>query len=133
VTDGRVVSNFINQALRGEPLTIYGDGKQTRSFCFVSDLVRGIMAVMFSDKTRGEVFNLGNPDEKTMTEFAGLIKEMIRTKSVIVHQELPQDDPTQRKPDISKIKKLLSWQPEVTTRDGIAKTIDYYRSIMEGK
>jgi dTDP-glucose 4,6-dehydratase len=133
ITDGRVVSNFINQAIRNEPLSVYGDGKQTRSFCYVSDLVNGIMKVIFGEKTKGEVYNLGNPDEKTVIEFAKMIITMTSSKSEIEYNELPLDDPTRRKPDITKIKTTLGWQPEVTTEMGISKTIDYYRKLMETK
>jgi len=133
VTDGRVVSNFINQAIENKPLTVYGDGKQTRSFCFVSDLIRGIIAAMFSDKTAGNVFNLGNPDERMVIDFAKLIQKLTGSISPVEYAELPGDDPTKRKPDISKAKKMLKWQPEISTEAGLRLTIDYYRKLMERK
>ena len=125
--DGRVVSNFINQALGGKPLTVYGKGSQTRSFCYVSDMVDGLLAVMFSDKTRGEVINLGNPDEYTVSDIAQKIKHMTGSKSEIVYKDLPVDDPCRRKPDISKAKKLVGWQPVVSLGEGLKKTIEYYK------
>lgn len=103
--DGRVVSNFISQAIEGKPLTIYGDGKQTRSFCFVSDMVEGIQKAMFAKGTKGQVFNLGNPEEYTVFDLAQKIKEMTKAKSEFIFESLPQDDPMQRRPDISKAKK----------------------------
>ncbi|MFH0749521.1 MAG: UDP-glucuronic acid decarboxylase family protein [Candidatus Gottesmanbacteria bacterium] len=126
--DGRVISNFINQALEGKPLTVYGDGKQTRSICYVSDLVEGLVKMMFSDKTKGEVINLGNPEEYTMIDLAKKIKEMTGTASEIVFEKLPQDDPTQRKPDITKAEKLFGWKPIVTADVGLQKTIEYYKN-----
>jgi nucleoside-diphosphate-sugar epimerase len=128
-TDGRVVSNFINQAIANEPMTVYGDGKQTRSFCFVSDLVSGIVSAMFGKDTKGDVFNLGNPDERTMLEFAQVIKKMTNTQSKIIHTELPKDDPTVRCPDITKAKKILGWAPKVTLSEGLLQTIEYYKSL----
>ena len=129
--DGRVVSNFIVQALRGEPLTIYGDGSQTRSFGYVSDLVEGMYLLMFTDGLQGEVVNIGNPIEKTIKEFATIVKEITGTSSEIVYNELPSDDPRQRKPDINKAKKLLDWEPKVTLEDGLKKTIAYFRKVLE--
>ncbi len=127
--DGRVVSNFINQALVGEPLTIYGEGKQTRSFCYVDDLVDGLIKFMFEDKAKGEVVNLGNPDERSILELATIIKEMTKSLSEIVFEELPQDDPKSRHPDISKAKKLLDWEPKVSLSEGLLKTIAYFKSV----
>ena len=129
--DGRVVSNFINQAIEGTPLTVYGDGNQTRSFCYVSDLVAGIMAVMFSDKANGEVFNLGNPEEYTMGDLAEMVKRLTESNSPIEHKDLPVDDPTQRKPDITKAQSMLGWAPVVSVSDGLKKTIEYYRRRLE--
>lgn len=126
--DGRVISNFINQAIEGRPLTVYGDGKQTRSICFVSDLVEGLVKTMFSDKTKGEVINLGNPEEYAMIDLAKKIKDMTKTKSKIVFEKLPQDDPTQRKPDITKAEQLLAWKPVVMADQGLQKTIEYYKN-----
>ena len=125
--DGRVISNFINQALEGNPLTVYGDGKQTRSFCYVSDLVAGIMAMMESAKAKGEVVNLGNPEEYTMSDLANKIRKMTKTASKITSAPLPEDDPTQRRPDITKAKKLLGWEPKVSVDEGLKKTIEYYK------
>jgi len=125
--DGRVISNLINQAFEKKPLTVYGDGKQTRSFCYVSDMVAGIMAVMFSDNTKGEVINLGNPEEYRIFDLAKKIKQMTESASEIVQKDLPVDDPSRRCPDISKAKKITGWQPVVSLEKGLQKTIDYYR------
>ena len=125
--DGRVVSNFINQALKNEPITIYGDGKQTRSFCFVDDMVSGLEKTMFSEKTQGEVLNLGNPDEKTILEFAEIIIRLTSSSSKMQFEDLPQDDPYRRKPDINKAKSLISWEPRVSLEEGIKKTIEFFK------
>jgi UDP-glucuronate decarboxylase len=124
--DGRVVSNFIVQALRGEPLTIYGDGSQTRSFCYVDDLVGGLISLM--ENTSGEVgpVNLGNPGEFTMLELAEKVLELTGSSSSIEHLPLPQDDPKQRQPDISRAKKSLGWEPTVPLHEGLVKTIEYF-------
>lgn len=127
--DGRVVSNFINQAIKNEPLTIYGTGKQTRSFCYIDDMVSGLKKAMFSENSKGEVFNLGNPDERTVQEIADLIKEMTNSESKIEFESLPEDDPKTRKPDISKAKKLLDWEPKVSIEMGIEKTIQYFKNL----
>ncbi|HIF93322.1 MAG: UDP-glucuronic acid decarboxylase family protein [Myxococcales bacterium] len=124
--DGRVVSNFIVQALEGSPLTIYGDGSQTRSFCYVDDLVRGLMALMDSDAEITGPINLGNPGEFTMKELATLILELTGSKSEIIHQELPADDPVRRCPDIGRAQKHLDWTPTVVLRDGLARTISSF-------
>ena len=126
--DGRVVSEFIMQAITGKPITIYGDGKQTRSFCYVADMVDGIEKAMFVENTKGEVINLGNPDERTVLEFAGLVKEICGSFSELVFEELPEDDPKVRKPDISKAQKLLNWSPKVGIEEGLKKTVEYFRS-----
>ncbi len=131
--DGRVISNFITQALQGEDITIYGDGSQTRSFCYVSDMVDGIKKAMFCDGTKGETINLGNPDEFTIKELAGIIKEMIDTDSRIVYKKLPEDDPWRRKPDITKAKRLLGWAPKVALREGLKETISYFREELSLK
>ncbi len=128
-TDGRVMSNFVNQALQGKPITVYGDGKQTRSFCFVSDMVAGLILLMEKESTKGEVVNIGNPEEYTMIDLAHKVKTMARAASEIVHTDLPVDDPTQRRPDISKAKKLLGWEPNVAVDTGLEKTIAYYKSL----
>ncbi len=128
-TDGRVVSNFITQALDGKPLTVYGDGGQTRSFCYVSDLVEGIMRAQFTKKASGEVINIGNPEEYRVIDLAKKIQSMTGTASKIVHDSLPEDDPIQRQPDIAKAGKILGWEPRITVDEGLKKTINYYRSI----
>lgn len=128
--DGRVVTNFLLQALKGEPITVYGDGTQTRSFCFVSDLVEGLVRLMFTESLKGEVVNLGNPEEYSVMDFANKIKAITKSGSDIVHAPLPEDDPTQRQPDIAKAKKLLGWEPKVTVDEGLAKTIAYYRTAL---
>lgn len=125
--DGRVISNFINQALAGKPITVYGDGSQTRSICYVSDLVAGICAMMFSEKTKGEVVNLGNPEEYTMLDLAKKIKQMTGATAEIVFDKLPEDDPMKRQPDITKAIQLLGWKPVVTADIGLQKTIAYYK------
>ncbi|MBI2032595.1 MAG: SDR family oxidoreductase [Candidatus Levybacteria bacterium] len=127
--DGRVVSNFINQAISNKPITVYGDGSQTRSFCYISDMIDGIKRAMFTEDTNGEVVNLGNPDEKTILELANLIKEITRSNSNVVFEDLPEDDPKKRKPDISKAKRILDWEPKVPLSEGLEKTIKYLREI----
>ena len=126
--DGRVVSNFIVQALRGEDLTIYGDGSQTRSFCFVSDLIDGMIRLMESS-CEGPV-NIGNPSEFTIKELAEVVREAINPGLPLVYRPLPQDDPLQRKPDIGLAMKRLAWSPKVSLVDGLAETIDYFRSVV---
>ncbi len=125
--DGRIVSNFINQALESKPITVYGDGMQTRSFCYALDMVGGLMRLMFKDGLASQVINLGNPVEKSVFEIAELIKKLTNSKSEIIHKELPADDPKQRCPDISKTKKLLDWQPSIALEDGLKKTIEWYK------
>lgn len=125
--DGRVVSNFINQALKGEDITIYGDGSQTRSFCYVSDMVEGLSRAMFRQGTCGEVMNLGNPDEFTVKELALKVKELIPTDSAIIYKDLPEDDPQRRKPVIDKAKELIGWEPRVSLAEGLPLTIDYFQ------
>lgn len=127
--DGRVVSNFIMQAINNQPLTIYGDGMQTRSFCYISDLIDGLYKTMFTGQLAGEVINLGNPSEKKIEEFALLVKKITGTHSQIIYDDLPEDDPQQRCPDISKAKSLLSWEPKVTIEEGLKKTIEYFKSL----
>ncbi len=123
--DGRVVSNFIDQALRGEPLTIYGDGRQTRSFCYVDDEVRGFLDLLDSD-LEGPV-NIGNPDEFTVRELADLVLEITGSRSAIVHEELPVDDPGKRRPDITRATTELGWKPEIPLREGIERTVAWFR------
>lgn len=125
--DGRVVSNFINQALENKPITIYGSGKQTRSFCYISDMIKGLMRLMFASNSDGEVVNMGNPCEKSILEIAKIIKKLTNSKSIISFKELPLDDPERRCPDISKAKKLLAWQPSVTLEEGLKKTAEWYK------
>ena len=126
LNDGRVVPAFMDQALRGEPLTIFGDGSQTRSFCYVSDLVDGLYRLMQSDE-RYPV-NLGNPEEMTILEFAERIRVLTGSKSRIIHEQLPQDDPKQRKPDISKARRILAWEPRVPLDEGLRQTVQYFRT-----
>jgi dTDP-glucose 4,6-dehydratase len=126
LNDGRVVPAFMDQALRGEPLTIFGDGSQTRSFCYVSDLVDGLYRLMQSDE-RYPV-NLGNPEEMTILEFAERIRVLTGSKSRIIHEQLPQDDPKQRKPDISKARRILGWEPRVPLDEGLRQTVQYFRT-----
>lgn len=128
--DGRVVSNFIMQALRGEDITLYGDGEQTRSFCYVSDLVDGLIRLMnTSDDFTGPV-NLGNPGEFTIKQLAEAVIELTGSKSKLVHKPLPQDDPRQRQPDISLAKKALDWQPTIELKQGLSKAIEYFESVV---
>lgn len=128
--DGRVVTAFINQALTGESLTVFGDGTQTRSFCYIDDMVDGFMKAMFTQGTDGEVINLGNPDERTIAEIANLVRDMVgmTPPPQIVFEELPEDDPLKRKPDITKAKTLLGWEPKVSLEEGLTKTIAYFRN-----
>ena len=128
--DGRVVSNFIIQALQGKNITVYGDGNQTRSFCYVSDLVEGIEKLMDKEDIKGEVVNLGNPSEYTISELANKITQMIDTSSEIVFEDKPADDPDRRKPDITKAKELLSWEPKIPLEEGLQKTIEYFKQII---
>lgn len=125
--DGRVVSNFIVQALEGQDLTVYGDGQQTRSFCYVDDLIDGIVRFMAQTETVGPM-NLGNPGEFTMLELAELTLKLVGGKSKIVHKPLPSDDPKQRQPDIALAKRVLGWEPKVSLENGLRRTIDYFRA-----
>jgi dTDP-glucose 4,6-dehydratase len=128
VSDGRAVPNFMAQAIRGEPITVYGDGSQTRSLCYVSDLVRGVLAVL--EKGDEMPVNLGNPHEVTVLQLAQTIVRLADSKSKIVHKELPVDDPKQRRPDITHAKQLLGWEPEVALEDGLSRTLEYFRSVV---
>ena len=130
IGDGRVVSNFIVQALSNEPINIYGDGKQTRSFCYVSDLVEGIYKLLQLDKNPDSPINLGNPNEFTILELAKVVIEVTDSKSEIVNHPLPLDDPKQRCPDISLAKSTLSWKPTIELREGIEKTTAYFKQII---
>ena len=129
VNDGRVVSNFIVQALRGEPITIYGDGQQTRSFCFVSDLIDGFVRMMNQEEVVGPV-NLGNPNEFTMLELAELVLKLTGGRSKLIFEPLPLDDPKQRQPDISKAKQYLDWEPRVQLEEGLRQTIEYFKTVI---
>jgi dTDP-glucose 4,6-dehydratase len=128
VLDGRAVPNFMAQAIRGEPLTVYGDGSQTRSLCYVSDLVSGVIAAL--EKGDELPVNLGNPQEVTVLELAETIVRLVHSKSEIVHRELPIDDPKQRRPDITRARTLLGWEPEVPLEDGLRRTLEYFRSVV---
>ncbi len=130
--DGRVISNFIMQALRGESLTVFGDGRQTRSFCYVDDLIAGMMKMMDQGTEVGPV-NIGNPDEFTMLELAQEVLSLIGSKSELKFEPLPGDDPKQRCPDIAKAKRILDWAPQYKLKDGLIKTIAYYRSVVEAE
>ncbi len=129
--DGRVVSNFIVQALQGEPLTVYGDGSQTRSFCYVSDLVDGFIRLMNSEHT--EPVNIGNPSEYTILELAKTIQDMVNPGADLIYKPLPQDDPKQRQPDITRAQTWLGWQPTVPLAEGLKLTIDYFRDRLQGE
>jgi dTDP-glucose 4,6-dehydratase len=126
VNDGRVVPAFISQALKNQPITVFGDGKQTRSFCYYADLIEGIYRLMMSNTN--DPVNIGNPTELTMLQFAQEIIKATKSKSKIVHKPLPQDDPKQRKPDITRAKAILKWEPKVNLAQGLVKTIDYFRA-----
>ena len=128
IDDGRVVTNFVAQALRGEPLTIYGDGSQTRSFCYVDDLVKGLSALFDSPKEVNGPINIGNPKEFTILQLAEIVKKLTNSSSEIISHPLPSDDPKQRKPDISKAREILGWNPEVELEEGLIKTIDYLQT-----
>ena len=127
--DGRVISNFIRQALAGEDITIFGDGTQTRSFCYRDDLVDGMIRMMDAPDTLIGPINLGNPGEFTIRQLAELVLELTGSSSKIIEQPLPADDPTQRQPDITLARKQLGWEPEVPLREGLGKTIDWFRQI----
>ncbi|MBT4107856.1 MAG: SDR family oxidoreductase [Proteobacteria bacterium] len=129
--DGRVVSNFIVQALKGDPITIYGDGSQTRSFCFVDDLVDAFLRLMETDDEVTGPVNLGNSVEFTIAELAGLVVELVGSSSEIVYRPLPQDDPLQRQPDLTLTSKLLDWRPKVSLEEGLRPVIDYFRGVLE--
>ena len=127
--DGRIVPNFITQAVDGKPITVYGDGSQTRSLCYVDDLVKGIIATMFKPGTKGEVVNLGNPEEHTVLEYAKIIRRLCGSSSEILFEALPQDDPTRRCPDISKAWALLGWRPCIGLEDGLNRTIQWFKTV----
>ena len=128
--DGRVVSNFIVQALKGESLTIYGDGSQTRSFCYVDDLVTGLIRLMRTEDDCTGPVNLGNPDEFQIKQLAERVLALVGSTSHIIHKELPQDDPQQRRPDITLAKARLNWQPSIALDDGLIRTVEYFRALL---
>ena len=130
IQDGRVISNFIVQALTGEDITVYGQGQQTRSFCYISDLVEGLIRLMNTETFEGPV-NLGNPDEYTILELAQKTLELTNSQSRLVFKPLPQDDPKQRCPDITKAKRILNWQPTVPLATGLKETIDYFKNKLQ--
>jgi dTDP-glucose 4,6-dehydratase len=127
--DGRALPAFVGQALRGEDLTVFGDGSQTRSFCFVSDLVDGIFKLLMSNER--EPVNIGNPSEITIKQFAEEVLNIIDTKSKIIYKDLPEDDPKIRQPDITKARKILGWEPKVDRKEGLKITIDYFKSVIK--
>ena len=127
LNDGRVIPTFIGQALRGEDLTVFGDGKQTRSFCYIDDQIEGLYRLLLSDYS--SPVNIGNPYEITILDFAKEVIKLAASKQKITYKDLPQDDPLQRQPDISKAKEILNWEPKVTREDGMRKTYDYFRSL----
>ena len=128
--DGRVISNFVNQALEESPLKVDGDGSQTRSFCYVSDMVEGICKAMFSDNTKGQIFNLGNPDEYRVKDLAEKVIDLTGSKSKVEYNgKFRQDDPMRRQPDITKAKQILDWEPKVSLEEGLQKTIEYCKSF----
>jgi UDP-glucuronate decarboxylase len=128
--DMRMIIIFINQALANEPITVFGDGKQTRSLCFIDDLVEGLVRLMFNENTKGQIVNLGSTTENTVLEYAEIVKKITNSQSEIIFSEdLPTDDPKKRKPDITKAKTLLNWEPKVSLEDGLKKTIEYFRAL----
>jgi dTDP-glucose 4,6-dehydratase len=129
LNDGRVISNFMKQALRGDPLTVYGDGSQTRSFCYVADEVEGILRLSRSDAH--DPVNIGNPTEFTILECAHLVLKVTGSKSPITYEPLPQDDPRQRRPDISKARQLLGWEPKIDLEQGLRLSMEYFQQAIE--
>jgi dTDP-glucose 4,6-dehydratase len=127
--DGRIVTNFITQALNGDPVTIYGDGSQTRSFCYVDDLIRGIVSMI--DSAEPGPLNLGNPEEFTVAEFAQLVLRITGSPSAVEHRPLPVDDPTRRCPVITRVNELLGWHPEILAEEGVRRTVEWFRSRPE--
>jgi len=128
--DGRVISNFVTQALKGEPITVYGDGSQTRSFCYVDDMVDALTLVMESEKCVGDIFNVGNPEEYTILQLAELVKKLTGSRSEIVFLPLPKDDPVRRRPNIDKIRRVLGWEPKISLAEGLRRTIAEYRRVL---
>lgn len=130
--DGRVISNFVTQALTGQDITVYGDGSQTRSFCYVDDNIRGLQKLMETEEANGEIFNIGNPTEYTVLEVAYLVKKLAQSDSKLVFLPLPQDDPKVRRPIIEKARKVLGWEPEIGLEEGLGRMIQHYRSMLQG-
>jgi len=128
--DGRVVSNFVVQALQGKDITVYGDGSQTRSFCYVDDLIEAMIRMMGTDDSITGPINTGNPNEFTIKQLADLVVELVNSGSKVVYRDLPVDDPKQRKPDISQAREILGWEPEVQLREGLVKTIAYFDELL---
>jgi dTDP-glucose 4,6-dehydratase len=131
MNDGRVVTNFITQALKNEPITVYGDGTQTRSFCYIDDLIEGIFKTAIMENIDGEVFNLGNTEEHKIKDFAQIIKSLTNSKSLIIFKSLPQDDPTRRCPDIYFVKKKLHWEPKIGLEEGLGRVIEYFKKKLD--
>ncbi len=129
--DGRVISSFIVNALQNKPIEVFGDGKQTRSFCYVSDLIEGIFRLSSQNNLNGEILNLGNPEEIEIIELANLIIKLTNSSSKIIYKELPTDDPPARKPDINKAKNIIGWEPQVKLEQGLIKTIEYFKKILK--
>ncbi|HEX7542483.1 MAG TPA: UDP-glucuronic acid decarboxylase family protein [Patescibacteria group bacterium] len=127
--DGRVVSNFVNQAINNQPLTIYGNGSQTRSFCYVTDMVEGLYSLATTRNCAGKIINIGNPNEKTILEIADIIKKLTRSQTDLIFKTIGEDDPKKRCPDITKAKKLLNWQPKIDLEEGLKKTIEYFKNL----
>lgn len=128
--DRRMIIDFINQAIEGQTITVFGDGNQTRSLCFIDDLVLGLKALMFADNAKGEIVNLGSDKEHTVLEYADLVKKLTDSSSEVkISESLPLDDPLKRRPDISKAKKLLNWEPKVSLEEGLNKTIEYFKNL----
>lgn len=124
--DGRVISTFINQTLNNKLITVFGDGSQTRSFCYIADMIKGLIVAMLGKNTKGEIFNLGSPQEVRIIELAKLVKKLTKSRSEVQFTKLPTDDPKRRKPDITKAKKILDWQPKISLEEGLKRTIKYY-------
>ena len=131
--DGRVVIDFVMQALKAKPFIIHGNGEQTRSFCYVTDMVEGLTRLMFNDEAKGKVVNLGNPNEYSINQLMGLVADKVRVSQETERVPLPEDDPQRRQPDISLAKKLLSWEPEVSLDKGLDKTIEFFREVVRGE
>ena len=133
INDGRVVSNFIVQALKGKDITLYGDGNQTRSFCFIDDMINGLVSMMNSKDSIIGPINLGNPHEITIKELATTIINLTKSKSKLIYQYLPSDDPRQRCPNINKAKSILDWSPKIDLEIGLAKTINYFEKVLKSE